>query len=257
MNVWSAVVLGLAQGLAEFLPVSSSGHLVLMQHFLRVPEAGVAFDVFLHLATLLAVLVYFWADLWQVARDWRRLLLLVVGTIPAGLAGVLLEKFFTRLFSSIAAVGVALIGTGFILWGAERLAAGYRRRRTLERMTPADAWWVGVGQAVAIIPGLSRSGATIATGLALGLERETAARFSFLLSVPVILGAAVLQLRHLPLASFHAGLPLAAGFSAAFLSGLAAIWILLDVVKRSRLTVFSWYVWVLGGLVLFAAVAGW
>ncbi|HHW14719.1 MAG TPA: undecaprenyl-diphosphate phosphatase [Firmicutes bacterium] len=256
MDVWSAMVLGLAQGLTEFLPVSSSGHLVLLQHFLRVPEAGVAFDVFLHLATLLAVVVYFWADLWKVARDGRRLLLVLVGTVPAGLAGVLLEDFFTRLFSSITAVGLALIGTGVILWGAERLAAGYRRRRTLERMTLADAWWVGVGQAVAIIPGLSRSGSTIATGLALGLERETAARFSFILSVPVVLGAAILQLRHLPFASLQAGLPLAAGFLVAFVSGLAAIWILLGVVKRSRLRIFSWYVWAVGVLVLLAAAAG-
>ncbi len=257
MSVTTAVVLGLAQGLTEFLPVSSSGHLVLLQHFLKVPEAGVAFDVFLHLATLLAVVAYFWADLWGLLRSGRRLLLVIVGSVPAAVAGLVLEDFFTRLFSSVLTVGVALVGTGFILWGAERLAASYRRRRPAERMTLADAWWVGIGQAVAIIPGISRSGATIAAGLALGLEREAAARFSFILSVPVILGAAALQLRHLPLGSLQAGLPLAAGFLAAFLSGLAAIWILLGVIRRRRLTLFSWYVWALGAAAILASLAGW
>lgn len=256
MSVLVAMVLGLAQGLTEFLPVSSSGHLVLLQHFLRVPEAGVAFDVFLHLATLLAVVVYFWADLWGLFRDWRKLALIVVGSVPAAVLGFVLEDFFTRLFSSVLTVGVALLGTGFILWGAEALAARYRRRRQANQLTLADAWWIGVGQAVAIIPGLSRSGATISAGLARGLEREVAARFSFLLSVPVILGAALLQLRHLPLGSLQTDLPFLAGFLAAFLSGLAAIWLLLGIVRRSRLTVFSWYVWAVGAAVIVASLAG-
>ncbi|MDI6870062.1 MAG: undecaprenyl-diphosphate phosphatase [Bacillota bacterium] len=256
MNIFTAAVLGLTQGLTEFLPVSSSGHLVVLQHYLKVPEAGVTFDVFLHFATLLAVVVYFRADLRALLRDRRRLLLLLAGSVPAGLAGVALEGLFTRLFSSVLAVGVALIGTGFILWGAERLAASYRDRRAAEQMTVADAWWVGVAQAVAIIPGISRSGATIATGLARGLERETAARFSFLLSIPVILGATVLQLRHLPAGSFLESAPLVVGFLAAFLSGLAAIWLLLGVVRRRHLTIFSWYVWALGAATIAAALGG-
>jgi undecaprenyl-diphosphatase len=251
-----AMVLGLVQGLTEFLPVSSSGHLVVVQHFLAVPGASVAFDVFLHLATLLAVVVYFRKDLRAILRDRRRMLLLLVGSIPAGFAGVLLEDFFSRLFSSVLTVGGALLATGFILWGAERLAASYRRPRRAERMTLMDAWWVGVGQAVAIIPGVSRSGTTIAVGLAVGLERETAARFSFLLSVPVILGAAALKLRHLPVSSLTDLAPLAAGFLMAFLSGLAAIRLLLGAVRQNRLTIFSWYVWALGAATVAAALAG-
>ncbi|MGE5552744.1 MAG: undecaprenyl-diphosphate phosphatase [Betaproteobacteria bacterium] len=255
MSVLVAMVLGLVQGLTEFLPVSSSGHLVVLQHFLKVPEADVAFDVFLHLATLLAVVVYFREDLRAILRDRRRMLLIVVGSIPAGFAGILLEESFSRLFSSVLAVGVAFLGTGIILWGAERLAASYRRRRAAHQMTMADAWWVGVGQAVAIIPGISRSGTTIATGLAVGLERETAARFSFLLSLPVILGAAALQLRHLPTGSLKDLAPLVAGFLTAFLSGLAAIRLLLGTVRCNRLSIFSWYVWALGAVTIFAAVA--
>lgn len=256
MGVLTAVALGLAQGLTEFLPVSSSGHLVILGHFFGLREAGVAFDVFLHLATVLAVGVYFRTDLLLLLGDRRRVLLLLLATLPAGVAGLLLEDLFTRLFSSVTATGVALLGTGFVLWGAERLSAGYRRRHPLERMSAADAWWIGVGQAVAIIPGLSRSGTTIATGLVRGLDRESAARFSFLLSIPVILGAGVLQLRHLTIGSFSEAAPLAAGFAAAFLSGLAAIHILLGVVRRAKLTVFSWYVWGLGAFTLLWSLTG-
>lgn len=256
MTATTAALLGLVQGLTEFLPVSSSGHLVLLQHYFGVADVGIAFDVLLHLATMLAVVVYFRADLWRLVRDPRKVLLVVVSSIPAGIAGLALEDLFARLFASVTAVGVALLGTGFVLWGAERLSASYRERRNGERMSFADAWWIGLGQALAIVPGLSRSGTTIAAGLARGLERESAARFSFLLSVPVILGAGVLQVRDLSFASAQEVAPLAAGFLAAFASGLAAIRILLDVIRRSRLTLFSWYVWTLGAVVLLLALGG-
>lgn len=246
MKLTEAVLLGLVQGLTEFLPVSSSGHLVVLQHFLRVPGADVVFDVFLHLATVLAVVLYFRKDLWELRRKPRLVWLLIVGSVPAGAAGFLLKDFFEGLYSTIGTIGFEFIITGFILWGADLLAKRYQRKRAEEDLTTTDAWWIGVGQAVAIIPAISRSGATIAAGLARGLERDVAARFSFLLSVPVILGAGALEARHLTSIAAGASLPLVAGFLASFLAGLVAIRVLLDVVRRRGLSLFAWYVWILG-----------
>lgn len=255
MTLLKAILLGLAQGLAEFLPISSSGHLVILQHYLRVPEAGIAFDVLLHLATGLAIIVYFWRDVLRVLRSPRLIMLLVLGSIPAGLAGVFLEDFFTRLFSSVLMVGLALLVTGVILWVAEDLSTRRRRRKEFGQITLADAALIGVGQAIAITPGISRSGTTIATALGLGIEREAAARFSFLLSVPAILGAGVLQGRHLLSQGIGLSTPVViGGFVASFLAGLFSIGILLAVLKRKGLKVFSVYVWIVGGLVVLAQV---
>lgn len=251
MTLLKAIILGLIQGATEFLPVSSSGHLVIMQHYLKTADAGLAFDVLLHLATVLAVLVYFRRDLVELLRRPKSIGLLIVGSIPAGLAGVLLEDVFSRLFTSVTFVAGALIVTGVILWLAEELSARVSRKKGFERISWGDALLVGVGQAVAITPGISRSGSTIATALALGIDREAAAKFSFLLSIPVILGAGLLQARNI----LGTGLglswtPLLGGFAAAFLAGLLAISVLLAVLRRHSLKVFSFYVWVLGAAVL-------
>lgn len=290
MNFVDALVLGVVQGLTEFLPVSSSGHLVIAQAVLGVNTSAVTFDVAVHLATLLAVVIYFWRDLASLAaaliarnpggdapegsprprsvgaagepRDIedldvnskRRLIwYIVAGTIPAGVVGVLFQDWFESLFSSVHVVGWTLIATGFILWGGELLFTRHaeRFRRGPAKMTLADALAVGLGQALAIIPGISRSGTTIATGLAIGLTRETAARFSFLLSLPAILGAGVLQLKAVLAGGFDisAGAFLM-GAAAAFASGLIAINTLLAIIRKSHLAWFSIYVWIVGLLVL-------
>ncbi len=257
MNWFQSLVLGIVQGLTEFLPVSSSGHLVLAQHLMGIPETSVAFDVMLHLATLLAVLVYFRSRLWLLIRNRRLALALIAGTVPAGLAGVLFEDFFKSLFQSVSAVGLALVGTGFILFFAELVQARIRRPHSMEAISMADAVWIGIGQAVAIIPGISRSGSTISAAMARGIQRKDAAEFSFLLSIPVILGAGVLELRHVSSTFGLHELPaLLVGGLAAMGSGLVAIKILLAVVERRRLTTFSWYVWVLGVLALSAGFLG-
>lgn len=252
MTFLKAVILGLVQGATEFLPVSSSGHLVIMQYYLRAPQVGLAFDVLLHLATVAAVIVYFWSDLIALLHKPRQIVMLIIGSIPAAVAGVVLKKLFEKLFvESVSAVAVELIISGLILWAAEELAKKVKGKKSYERISPLDALLVGVGQAVAIVPGISRSGSTIATALALGIEREDAARFSFLLSIPVILGAGILEVKDI--AATGLGLStsmLAGGFIAAFIAGLLAISMLLSILKKRSLKIFSYYLWIIGAVIL-------
>ena len=217
------LVLGAVQGLTEFIPISSSAHLILVPFLLRWSVPDLAFDVAVHLGTLLAVLVYFSGDLARLLSGGirtisgrgdekdrasaRMLVLLLVGSIPAGIAGILVEGLFEDLFTTSADVdrigapltAIGLVGTAVLLSSAELV---YRRRaptaRGLEQLGIVDALVIGLFQAVAIEPGISRSGATISAGVFRGLSREAAARFSFLLSIPAILGAALVALPDLP-----------------------------------------------------------
>lgn len=249
-----ALILGILQGATEFLPVSSSGHLVLLPWLLSWTAPGLAFDALVHWGTALAVLGYFWRDwlallrgAWQAIRtrsladpQARLLLLLVLGTVPAALVGFLLEDFFESMFARpVAAAGFLLVTAALLT-----LAEGWSRRvRGLETLSWLDALVVGAAQAVAILPGISRSGATIAAGMGRGVKRESAARFSFLLSTPIILGAGVLQLADLAQAGdLAAQAPaLLIGFLAAFASGLGCIHFLLRYLQRRPLYPFAVY----------------
>lgn len=212
-NLIHAAILGLVQGLTEFLPISSSAHLILVPAFLgwNDPFAdSTAFDVMLHMGTLAALLIYFRTDLWQYLRAWlasirdrrigddpqRRIAwLLVISVIPAAILGAAFESSFDTAFrdtTRFAWIAVFILVGAALLWLAERWGS---RTRGLEQMRPRDAAIIGVGQAIALFPGISRSGVTIATGLFLGLERDAAARFSFLMSVPVIAGAGIWKAR--------------------------------------------------------------
>lgn len=193
------VLLGIVQGLTEFLPVSSSGHLVLLEKVLGFDPPGVLLELLLHLGTLVAVLVLFRRDIWRLARSLvrkdevrgrRELLLLALGTTPIVLLGLLLRRAVVAAFSSLLLVGVCLLVTGGVLLLAGRAAR--RARRSAPRL--GDSLLIGVAQGAALLPGISRSGATIASGILLGIEAQAAARFSFLLSVPAILGAGILEL---------------------------------------------------------------
>lgn len=265
MSWIQALLLGLLQGATEFLPVSSSGHLVLVPWLLGWPASGLAFDTLVHWGTAVAVVGYFWRDwldlargAWEVVRSrslddprGRLALWIVVGTLPGALAGWLLEDFFEGMFGRPAAAAGFLLVTASIL----TLVEGWsRREKELPQMTWLDALLVGLAQAAAILPGISRSGSTIAAGMARGQKREQAARFSFLLSTPIILGAGLLQLSDLAEAGGLAGqLPvLAVGFLAALLSGLACIHFLLRYLQRRPLYPFAIYCALvgLGGLVL-------
>ncbi len=264
MSLLEALLLGLIQGLTEFLPISSSGHLVLVPALLGWRAAPLVFDTTLHLGTLVAVLAVFWRDLWQILRAWwsdlrrgrplqttesRLGWWILLGTLPAILAGLLFEETLAALFGTPRAAGLFLLGTALLLVLAELLG---RRRRELDEMTWPQALLIGIGQAAAIAPGLSRSGATIATGMFCGMKRAAAARFSFLLSVPIIAGTGILQLLKL----WRAGagqataLVLLVGFLAAMVTGYAAIRLLLAYVRRRPLYPFAVYCAAIGILAL-------
>lgn len=255
MSLWEAIILGIIQGLTEFLPVSSSGHLVLAQRIFGVHEAVLFFDVMLHVGTLLAVLLVF-------SRDWIALLrrpfsrltwLLIAGLIPTGILGIAFKGVISKLFATGQTLGIEFLITGLILWWAESLPRG---RKNLKRMSYFDAAVVGTAQGLAILPAISRSGLTIAGALFRGLDRETAARYSFLLSAPAILGAALVELKDLPagaLSGAASSLPwtqVLAGMVAAAVFGYLAIKVMLEVLTRGNMRVFSYYVWAVGLLVL-------
>lgn len=243
------VVLGIIQGLTEFLPVSSSGHLVIFQTLFRVPYS-IAFDVVVHLATALAVVVFFWKDIIELFTTKRKMLwLLIVGMIFTGILGLKFKDFFESLFSSVFAVGCFLILTGVIIVLAEWVG---KARRSLKEMNFWDAVLIGLAQGCAIAPGLSRSGTTISASLARNLDRTLAARFSFLLSIPAILGAGLVQSKEI-LKAGTVGIgfwPLILGFIAAFVSGWIAIKIFMNIIQRTSIRIFAYYCFMVGILVL-------
>ncbi len=253
--ILAAVLLGLLQGLTEFLPVSSSGHLVLLRHSGLLPpvwEKAFLFDVVLHLGSLMAVVFYFGRFLLDLlGRRRKLLLLLVLGTLPAALFGLAAHDLAEELFQSPARVAAAMLVTGVVLAAAHRLNPG---RAALEEAGAGAALGAGLLQALAIIPGVSRSGLTIAGGLCGGLKREAAVDFSFLLALPAVAGAAVFALAGggappppLPPEAY------AAGLAAAFLSSLLAIRLLLAAVRRFGLKPFAFYLFLAGGALLAAA----
>ena len=253
--MFESILLGILQGLTEFLPVSSSGHLVLAQELLsgfNMPAA--AFDVLLHGGTLAAVLVYFRDDLVQMAHDmarpsergWRLPALLVIGSIPAGVVGVFLSEMIEPLFSAPRVASVGLLVTGCILAAAWRIRG--RGHRTLADITMSGAILIGLAQALAIVPGISRSGSTIAMGMFIGYSGKEAARFSFLLSIPAIGGALLLESGVLT----EGGLPLSflAGTVSAALVGWASVAFLMKLLDRENLLPFAVYCLALGSLSL-------
>ncbi len=264
MTWWQALLLGVVQGLTEFLPISSSAHLVLVGHLLGSsadPAQAFIFDVLVQWGTLLAVLLYFWADWWAMLRaagrvlarpgrlatdaEARLLLAVLLATVPAALVGVLLKDTIARFFSAPRLAGRFLVLTALGMAMAEIWG---RRKRALRDLNLTDALWIGLGQALALLPGVSRSGATIAAGMARHLRRPAAARFSFLMAVPVMVGAGVLALRDLhalpPDPAFRRALVL--GFGAAAVTGYAAIRLLLGYLSRHSLWPFIVYCLLLG-----------
>ena len=262
MTYLNALILGIVQGLTEFLPVSSSGHLVLAQHLLGMRQPELFFDVMLHLATLAAVLVYFRADLYlflkhlfrsgkQGGADWMSgqgdaaayLLRLLIATVPAAVAGLLLNDFIESMFASPLVVCADLAVTGTILLAASFAAHGSKSEIHLPLW---KIFLIGIAQAVALAPGISRSGSTIAMGLILGLRPTDAARFSFFLAIPAISGAAVLEIakeiNNLNL-TLSALAPVIAGMIVAMLSGIAALYLLINALRRGHLVVFAVYCW--------------
>jgi len=294
LPIFQAIILGIVQGLTEFLPVSSSGHLIVLPWLLGWKDPGLTFDVALHAGTLIAVLLYF-APLWirifraalggraivlsqaeqqravvavpggagitvaQASTDPRRermlLWLLVGATIPGAIAGALLEKQADTVFRKPVLIACTMIGVGLIMWLAEHAAMF---RKSITDVGWAEAMTIGLAQACAIVPGVSRSGSTISAGLFCGMTREAAARFSFLLSTPIIAGAALLKAHHLlkeplPHAMYA---PFAVGFMVSAVVGYAAIAALMRYLRSHSLKVFVVYRAVFGIIVLALAYRG-
>jgi undecaprenyl-diphosphatase len=273
--ILQAAIIGLIQGLTEFIPISSSAHLIFVPRIAGWNDPFInsnAFDVMLHMGTLVALLIYFWGDLVSLLLAWlasirdrsirgdpsRRLAwLLVISVIPGALLGAFGESFFDTFFREYSLLYIAaLLAIGAtILWIAEAVG---RRRRELDDLRVRDAATIGAAQALALFPGISRSGITIAAGLFLGLEREAAARFSFLMATPIIAGAGIWKARELFGGALGAAdvLPLVVGFVAAALAGLAAIAFLLAYLRRRSTALFIGYRYVAAALLVVAVVAG-
>ena len=271
MDFFQAVTLGIVQGLTEFLPISSSGHLVLFQSLLGLEEPQLLFDIAVHVGTLVAVCLFYLPDLKEIARTlfsrslWKQrgggfgkrlvkipqmrlLALIIVGTLPTVGLGLAFRPIADVLFSSIRIVGFMLLATGLLLWLTRRTE---ETGRDVGQLTVRDALYIGVVQGLAILPGISRSGSTIAIGLLRGIDRKTAARYSFLLSIPAILGALLLGCVGISEPTAHppnsVGI-MVGGALIAFVVGYAALRILVYMIQRGRFFIFAPYCWLLGAL---------
>ncbi len=271
MGYFEAIILGLVQGLAEFLPISSSGHLALLQQAFGISEDKVLlFAVLLHVGTLVSVFIVYWKDIWELIvelgltfkdiftgkglrieeRPVRKLgVMIIIATIPTGIIGIFFNDFFDGLYNSVVPIGIGLIITGFLLVLAEKKNASNKR---IGEMRYLDALIVGTVQGIAICPGISRSGSTLFGSLMCNLDREFAVKFVFLMSIPSILGSAVLETpaaleQGMNMADFG---PIVVGMIVAAVSGLIAIKTMIKVVSNKKLNYFSYYVWALGALVV-------
>ena len=270
-----ALVLGIVQGLGEFLPISSSGHLAVIQYFFGIEgESVLLFAVMLHLGTLISVFIIYWHDIVKLVKELiavikdiftgkglrinhnpvRRLgFMIIVATIPTALIGLLFNDIFAGLYLSLMAVGIGFLVTGTILFIAEKMG---KNEKKVWGMKFRHAVFIGIMQGIAICPGVSRSGSTLFGGLMSGLDRNFALRFAFLISIPSILGSVILEFPP----AISAGLPtelwgpVILGTVVSAISGFIAIKAMLKIVAGKRLTVFSWYTWVLGAAVLSYAI---
>ncbi|WHH58992.1 undecaprenyl-diphosphatase UppP [Petroclostridium sp. X23] len=272
MNIFIAIILGIVQGLTEFLPVSSSGHLVIFQELFGMndlEESHLLFDTMLHLGTIVSVCLVYYKDIYHLVKEFfgllgdipkgnvnidsspyrRMILLLITATIPAVIIGFAFKDFFETMFKSIRVVGFTLLFTGLLLWITNKLISGSKDESNAKY---SNAFVVGIFQSMAIMPGISRSGSTIVGGLLNGFQKEFAIKFSFLMSIPAVLGAAVLQVPDLLEQGFESAelLPFLIGTVAAAITGFVAIKFLINLLNKGKLYMFSYYCWIVGSLVI-------
>ncbi len=263
MNLLNSIILGIIQGLTEFLPVSSSGHLVIFQKLLNFNEPGIVFEITVHIATLLAVIIYFRKDIVKLIIalfNWKKnrskeikfyqqlLLFLIIASLVTAVIGFTFKDILESFFDNLFLVGVMLLVTGLILFISDKIKNDKRDKLNI----PASIL-IGFAQSIAIIPGISRSGSTITTGIFLGLRRELATKFSFLLSIPAILGTGLLKFKEFNQVAHSDGLGfsyLIAGITAAIV-GYFSIAILIKLIKKARLFYFSIYCWIVGLVTIF------
>jgi len=253
-----ATLLGVVQGLTEFLPVSSSGHLVLAQEALKVEHQDITFELAVHLGTLLPIVIVYFSDLWQMTKApfaergplserpaTRLLLLLIIGCIPTAAIGLGFQDFFESLFDSAGPLVISFAITGCLLYATRFAPKGNKEALGLSWQS---ALLIGIAQGMAITPGISRSGTTIAVALFLGTSRDFAARFSFLLSIPAILGAVLLQAKDLDGSANLDWGALGIGALAAAITGYVALRLLIKLVRSGDFSKFAWYCWAMAGV---------
>jgi len=247
VNIFTSIILGVVQGLTEFLPVSSSGHLVVAQALIPgFSQPGVLFDVVLHLGTTLAVVIFYYKKIVKIlSKNWKYIWLLIIGTIPAGLFGILLGDALEKSFSDLKAIGVQFLITGVICILIDKFSG------QKETISTKSSLLIGVAQAVAIIPAISRSGSTILVGSILGIDKKKLAEFSFLLAIPAILGANVLEFVKHGVNIENSILNYLAGFVAAFIFGFLSIKIVLATLHERQFKYFGMYCFAIGILTLF------
>lgn len=273
MDIIQAIILGIVQGLAEFLPVASAGQVILVTHILGVTfpsqSDALAFNTLLHLGTLTAIVGFFYKDLIKIIRAfiaslldifqkkfkeglkedvYKRLAwLMLMSTIPAALVGGLFNKQFEILFGSVVAVGVFLIINGFILFSTNYAKKGEDR---VKQLTFRNAFLIGVLESLALFPGISRSGTSISAGLFLGLERECAARYAFLIALPVIAAAVIFEIKNIGALSQNSPVAMVAAYLAVVIFGYLSIGLLIRLIKSTSLKIFAYYCWIVGALTL-------
>ena len=273
MDIIQAIILGIVQGLAEFLPIASAGQVVLVTHILGVTfptESGsLAFNVLLHIGTLTAVVVFFWKEVIQIIKSfissildlfrgqftnnlkddtYKRLSwLLIIGTIPVGISGVLFTKRFEFFYNSVPAVSIFLIINGIILWSAEHVKRGNKK---IKGISFKNALVIGIFESLALFPGISRSGSSISAGLFSGVDRVCAARFAFLLAIPAITGAIIVEFKDIGALTETNTASIVAAYIAVVIFGFLSIGLLLRIIKGTSLRIFSVYCWIVGGLAL-------
>ncbi|WP_409201107.1 undecaprenyl-diphosphatase UppP [Methanobrevibacter sp. DSM 116169] len=266
MDIFSAIIIGIIQGLTEFLPISSSAHLIFFQELLGVSQSNLSFEILLHLGTLIAVIAYFIKDIIKLIEafflsildifsgkfkkglninPYKKLAwLIIIASIPTGIIGFLFKDIFEGMFQSVTIPAVFLIVTGVLLYLSQRINIG---NRNINDINSKDALIIGITQGLAIIPGISRSGSTLSTGLFLGLNKEFAAKFSFILSIPAIIGANLFEFKNITAAL---DITYLCGFIAAIIVGYLTISILLEIIKKKKLDIFAYYCWIVGIAIL-------
>lgn len=268
MSIIESIILGIIQGLTEFLPVSSSGHLVLAQYFWKINEPGISFEIIVHLGSLLAVLIYFHKDILSLLlsatkifsskksysdiNNLKILAYLLVATIATALIGFTFKSKFESLYDMPLAVAIALAVTGLIVYLSDKIPNGSFDDYNIGW---GKALFIGIGQALAIIPGISRSGTTIAFALFSKMKRENAARFSFLLSIPAILGAALLDFMDMETIDTATLGLYTAGAIAAFISGFIVIALLINLIQRKKLKYFAYYCWSISAISIYFIIS--